>query len=147
MKKIFSVVIAAPILALFVGIGVLALRIGDHWDERNTDVLISNLTMICGIGGLAISLALAAFVGLVFYARWQRDKHWDEPPGWRGSSPKRLPYSGMPQPPWMDMPPQLPDMQEPKGRLYTSGPSAYEDLDRSLFEDSNVIDTQWRDVP
>lgn len=147
MKKIFSLVIAAPILALFVGIGVLAFRIGDHWDERNTDVLISNVTMICGIGGLAISLALAAFVGLVFYARWQRDKSWDEPSGWRGSSPKRLPHPSTLQPPWMDVPPQLPDMQEPKGRLYTSGPGTYEDLDRSLFDDNGVIDTQWRDVP
>jgi hypothetical protein len=147
MKKIFSLVIAAPILALFVGIGVLAFRIGDHWDERNTDVLISNVTMICGIGGLAISLALAAFVGLVFYARWQRDKSWDEPPGWRHGPSRRLPSPGPHQPPWMDMPPQLPDMQEPKGRLYTSGPGAYEDLDRSLFDDNGVIDTQWRDIP
>lgn len=147
MKKIFSLVVAAPILALFVGIGLLAIRIGDHWDERNTDVLISNVTMICGIGGLAISLAFAAFVGLVFYARWQRDKHWDEPPGWRQSPSRRLPSLGAQQQPWMDIPPQLPDMQEPKGRLYTNGPSAYEDLDRSLFDENNVIDTQWRDAP
>lgn len=147
MKKIFSLVVAAPILALFVGIGLLAIRIGDHWDERNTDVLISNVTMICGMGGLAISLALAAFVGLVFYARWQRDKHWDEPPGWRQSPSRRLPSLGAQQQPWMDIPPQLPDMQEPKGRLYTNGPSAYEDLDRSLFDENNVIDTQWRDAP
>lgn len=147
MKRIFSLVIAAPILALFVGIGVLAFRIGDHWDERNTDVLVSNVTMICGIGGLILALAFASFVGLVFYARWQQNKHWGEPSGWRHSSARRLPYPSPQQPPWMEMPPQLPNMQEPKGRLYTSGTSAYEDLDRSLFDDRTVIDTHWRDVP
>jgi hypothetical protein len=147
MKKIFSLVIAAPILALFAGIGVLAFRIGDKWDERNTDVLISNVTMICGIGGLAIAVALAAFVGLVFYARWQRDKHWDEPPMWRHGPSRRLPSSLPHQPPWMDMPPALPDMQAPKGRLYTSGPGMYEDLDQSLFGDSQTIDTDWSELP
>lgn len=148
MKKILSLVVAAPILALFGGIGVLAYRIAGKWDERNTDVLISNITMVCGIGGLVLALALAAFVGLVFYARWQRDKHWDEPPMWRGSSNRqRLPYPGPQQPPWLDMPPQLTDAQEPKGRLYSAGPRAYEDLDRALFDDGQVIETQWSDVP
>jgi len=147
MKKIFSLVVATPILALFVGIGVLAFRIGDSWDERNTDVFISNMTMICGIGGLALALALAAFVGLVFYARWQRDKHWDEPPLWRPDPPRRLSAAGPPQAPWLDMPPALSDTQAPKGRLYTSGPGMYEDLDQSLFGDSQTIDSEWDERP
>jgi len=147
MKKIFSLVVATPILALFVGIGVLAFRIGDSWDERNTDVFISNMTMICGIGGLALALALAAFVGLVFYARWQRDKHWDEPPMWRPSPSRRLSASGPQQAPWLDMPPALSDTQAPKGRLYTSGPGMYEDLDQSLFGDSQTIDSEWDERP
>jgi len=145
MKKIFSIVVAAPVLALFTGIGVLAFRIADKWDERNTDVLISNVTMACGIGGLVLALVLAAFVGLVFYSRWQREKHWDEPPFLRYNQPKRLP-SSVQQQPWLDMPPALPDMQDSKGRLYSSGPSAYEDLDQSLFGDSNTIDSEWSEL-
>ena len=66
MKRIFAVVVAAPILALFVGIGTLAFSIAGTWDERNTDVLISNLTMVCGLAGLVVALILAAFIGLVF---------------------------------------------------------------------------------
>ena len=37
MKRIFAVVVAAPILALFVGVGTLAFSIAGTWDERNTD--------------------------------------------------------------------------------------------------------------
>ncbi|MEZ4678188.1 MAG: hypothetical protein R2932_28625 [Caldilineaceae bacterium] len=142
MKQIFAVVVAAPILALFAGIGVLAFRIADKWDERNTDVLISNITMACGIGGIVLALLLAAFVGLVFYGRWQRDKHWDDPPLLRYNQPRRLPVT-MQQPAWLDMPPGLPDLQETKGRLHSAGPNAYEDLDQSLFGDSDAIDSEW----
>jgi hypothetical protein len=125
---------------------VLAFRIAGKWDERNTDVLISNVTLVCGIGGLVLALILAAFVGLVFYSRWQRDKHWDEPPILRYDPPKRLSPPMHQPPPWMEMPPALPDSQEPKGRLYSSGPSVYEDLDQSLFSDSNTIDSEWSEL-
>ncbi len=141
MKKIFALVIVVPILALFGGIGVLAYHIAGTWDERNTDVLITGITTACGIGGLVVALALAAFVGLIFYARWQQDRSWGAAPSWR-SSPKILPPPDM-QPPWLDMPPALPPPQEPKGKLHSAGPGAYEDLDNSLFTDSPSNDTGW----
>lgn len=147
MKKIFALVIVTPILALFGGIGVLAFHVADSWDERNTDVLISNVTVACGIGGLVLALVLSAFVGLVFYARWQRDRHWDEPPGWRISQ-GRLPAPRPPYqlPVWMDGPPPLPEIQEPKGRLYSLGPRSYEDLDNSLFRGDQPNDDEWSDA-
>ncbi|MEZ4614710.1 MAG: hypothetical protein R2867_04230 [Caldilineaceae bacterium] len=74
---------------------------------------ISNITMACGIGGIVLALLLAAFVGLVFYGRWQRDKHWDDPPLLRYNQPRRLPVT-MQQPAWLDMPPGLPDLQRPR---------------------------------
>lgn len=141
MKKIFALVIVVPILALFGGIGVLAYHIAGTWDERNTDVLITGIITACGIGGLVIALALAAFVGLIFYARWQQDRSWGMGPGWR-SSPKVLPAPDR-QGPWLDMPPALPEPQAPKGRLYSSGPSTYEDLDDSLFADTQSDENQW----
>lgn len=146
MKNIFAVVIAAPILALFAGIGVLAFRVAGKWDERNTDVLISNITLVCSIGGLILALLLAAFVGLVFYSRWQRDKHWDEPPFLRYAPPKRISSPMHQQPSWMEMPPALPDSRESKGHLYSAGPGVYEDLDQSLFGDSNTIDSDWSEI-
>jgi len=141
VKKIFAFVIVIPVLALFGGIGVLAYHIAGTWDERNTDVLITGVITACGIGGLVVALALATFVGLVFYARWQQDRSWGAAPTWR-SSPKLLPPVDQP-PPWLDRPSALPQPQEPKGRLYSAGPSAYEDLDNSLFTDSPRNDTQW----
>jgi RsiW-degrading membrane proteinase PrsW (M82 family) len=36
--------------------------------------------------------------------------------------------------------------QEPKGRLYTSGPNSYEDLDTTLFDDGQPIDTEWSEL-
>ncbi len=140
MKKIFAIVVSAPILALFVGIGVLAFRVADKWDERNTDVLISNLTMACGLGGLVIALGLTAFVGLVFYARWQNDRNWNAPPAaWSAGSSRQKQLPPIRQPPWFDPPPVV-DVQQPKGYLHSAGPSAYEDLDESLFGESFVDD-------
>lgn len=141
MKKIFAVVIVTPLLALFIGVGMLAFRVSDKWDERNTDVLISNITMICGVGGLVISLLLGSFIALVIYAYWRQNQQM-MPPMWGGKPPRR---SRLPDdiPPWMDAPPPLPPPDEPKGRLHTLGPSAYEDLDTSLFGDSHTISTEW----
>ena len=35
MKRIFAIVVATPILTLFVGVGTLALGVAGKWDERN----------------------------------------------------------------------------------------------------------------
>ena len=147
MKRIFAIVVAAPILALFVGIGTLAFSIAGTWDERNTDVLISNITMVCGLAGLILALLLAAFVGLVFYSRWQRDHGWSDQGSLGGARVRRLPQPQEQAPAWMEQPPLLSAEESPKGRLYTAGPNSYEDLDTSLFDDGQPIDTEWSELP
>lgn len=135
MKKIFAVVIVTPILALFVGIGVLAYNISGTWDNRNTDVLIANITAVCGIGGIAVALMLSAFVGLVFYSKWQRDRDWAAPP------PRILPKQQIPS--WDAPPPLL--LEDKKGQLLSNGPAGYEDLSGDVFGESNAIDMgEWR---
>ena len=146
MKRIFAVVVAAPILALFVGVGTLAFSIAGTWDERNTDVLISNLTMVCGLAGLVVALTLSAFIGLVFYSRWQRDQGWSDPGACGGACVRRLSQSQQQIPAWMEQPPLLTAEQEPKGRLYSAGPHSYEDLDTTLFDDGQPIDTEWSEL-
>ena len=146
MKRIFAIVVAAPILALFVGVGTLAFSIAGTWDERNTDVLISNLTMVCGLAGLVVALILSAFIGLVFYSRWQRDQGWNDPGAWGGSRVRRLSQPQQQIPAWMEQPPLLAAEQEPKGRLYSAGPHSYEDLDTTLFDDGQPIDTEWSEL-
>ena len=148
MKRIFAVVVAAPILALFAGVGTLAFSVAGKWDERNTDVLITNLTMICGVAGLVLALVLSAFVGLVFYSRWQKDHHWSTPPMWSNPRVRQVPQATPPQlPAWMDGPPPLTGDATPKGRLYSAGPGTYEDLDDTLFGDSQSIQTEWSEIP
>ena len=147
MKRVFAVVVSAPILALFVGVGTLAFSIAGTWDERNTDVLISNITMVCGMSGLVLALLFAPFVGLVFYSRWQRDHGWNDPSSWGGTHVRRLPQSTQQIPAWMEQPPLLTAEQDPKGRLYSSGPNSYEDLDTTLFDDGQPIHTEWSELP
>lgn len=151
MKKILATIMVAPILTLFVGVGILAFSVSNKWDERNTDVLITNLTMVCGIGGLVIALILGSFVSLAFYSRWMQERQLLPPPMW---TPKPVRRNRLPnqQPAWMDSPPPLLTVaDEPKGRLHSPGPSAYEDLDTSLFGDGGdeypqTIETDWRET-
>ena len=56
MKNVFSIAIAAPILAMFVDIGAPTYRISGTWDQRNTDTLISGVMTTYSIGGVLISL-------------------------------------------------------------------------------------------
>lgn len=150
MKNVLTTIIVAPILTLFIGIGILAFSVSSKWDERNTDVLISNLTMVCGIGGLVIALIMGSFIALAFYSRWLQERQLLAPPLWNAKPIRqnRLPQR---QPAWMDSPPPLlPLVEEPKGRLHSAGPSAYEDLDTSLFgnspsDDYGTIETDWRE--
>ena len=134
MKKMIAVIVATPILALFLGIGVMALSIADTWDERNTDVMISNISVICGIGGLAFALVLAAIVGIVMITRLPPR---DRTPTWREGGRTLKP------PVWIERPPLLPDSTQTRGRLYSNGPSAYEDLDQTLFGDESSSISDW----
>lgn len=136
MKKMIAVIVATPILALFLGIGVMALSIADTWDERNTDVMISNISVICGIGGLAFALVLASIVGIVLITRLSSR---DRAPTWRESGRTLKP------PVWLESPPLLPDSTQSRGRLYSNGPSAYEDLDQTLFGGDNPTPSDWEE--
>lgn len=131
MKKIFAVVIVTPVLTLFIGIGVLAYKISGTWDNRNTDVLIANITAICGISGIVIALVVSAFIGLVFYSRWQQDRLWSP------KLPKQVPLQ--PQVPAWDAPPPL-QLNDKKGHLYSAGPAGYEDLSGDVFGETATID-------
>lgn len=141
MKKMFALLVAAPILALFVGIGVLSFGISQKWDERNTDMLINNLSLACVMGGVAMSLMLGALLVVVLYARWRQSRHWLV-----GGSQRRSLRTALPQQPWLDAPPALPPPREVKGKLYSSGAQGYEDIDRSLFGESPSDEMDWRET-
>jgi hypothetical protein len=64
MKKIITLVASVPVLALFGGIGILAIRIGETWDETTTQSLVTGLTVVCGGGTLLFALLLACLIGV-----------------------------------------------------------------------------------
>ena len=63
-KTLMTGLLAIPVLALFGGIGFLAYTIGQHWDARSTDSLITGLVVTCGGGAVIIGMLLALIVGV-----------------------------------------------------------------------------------
>ena len=115
-KTILVGLIAIPVLALFGGIGFLAYTIGQHWDARSTDSLITGLVATCGGGAVVIGVLLALIVGVPLALRSYGEagrarREWQEAPPYLDRSPygrnaidiewQRLPPALPPQaPPW-----------------------------------------------
>lgn len=119
-KGIFSQLAALPILALFLGVGIMGIAAALTWDKQMTQSLLTAGAAICG-GGLAIfAVIFGAFAGLAFYKRATTDtpntpRQPDTIPGqWR-----TLPGSS-----WDTMPPALPDPDA--GSWISGGPASYD---------------------
>lgn len=129
MKAIISGVVAVPVLALFVGAGVLAWRIGESWDQRNTDALVTALASICAGGAIIVGLLLALIVGVPLALRaYENGGHarraW---PAETQAQWRSLPPGGSRPPAWAEQPPMLSDKQQQQGGVWqSSGPAQYD---------------------
>ena len=115
-KTMMAALVAIPVLALFGGFGFLAYTIGQHWDARSTDSLITGLVATCGGGAVIIGVLLALIVGVPLALRsyseaGQARRAWPElPPPNYGHDPyarnaieaewQRLPQPPAQTPPW-----------------------------------------------
>ncbi len=86
MKKIITLVAIVPVLALFGGAGILAMRISDTWSEATTQSLVTGLTVVCGGGALVFAILLAFIVGIPLAIRaygeaGMRQRAWGDLPG------------------------------------------------------------------
>jgi hypothetical protein len=86
MKKIITLVAIVPVLALFGGVGILALRISATWNEATTQSLVTALTVVCGGGALVFAILLACIVGIPLAIRAYEEagasqRAWRELPG------------------------------------------------------------------
>lgn len=132
-KGIAAALAAIPVIALFGGIGVLAWRIGETWDQRNTDALVTALAAICAGGTIIVGLLLALIVGVPLALKtYESGAHarraWpaETPAQWR-----QLPGS---QPPaWAEQPPMLTDNRQ--GAWQSAGTAAYD-----LWDDDQPAD-------
>ena len=64
LRGLLVVLVGVPCMALFVGAGALAWRIGDTWDQRNTDSMVTAMASICAGGAIVIGVMLALIVGV-----------------------------------------------------------------------------------
>lgn len=95
MKKILTLVASVPVLALFGGIGILAIRIGETWDEAATQSLVTGLTVVCGGGALMFAVLLACIIGIPLAIRAYGEggasrRTWVD--GWDRSARPALPH-------------------------------------------------------
>ncbi len=120
-KAILATAVLVPVLALFLGVGILADAVGRHWDARSTDSLITGLTVSCGGGAIVVGLLLALIVGVPLALRaYERggmaQRAWPEP--------QYLPPPMSRQQPWQEQPPLLTDKQQ--GQWLSQGSQQYD---------------------
>ena len=118
-KAILASAVLVPVLALFLGVGILAVAIGNTWDARSTDVLITGLVATCGGGAVVIGVLLALIVGVPLALRaYERGgtarQAWPEP--------RYLPPAQ--QQGWQAGPPMLTDKQQ--GQWLSQGNQQYD---------------------
>ena len=108
-KAILASAVLVPVLALFLGVGILADAIGRTWDARATDGLITGLVATCGGGAVVIGVLLALIVGVPLALRaYERggmaSRAWPEQ--------QYLPPPMSRQAQWREQPPMLTDKQQ-----------------------------------
>lgn len=133
LQALGAIVVAAPVLALFGGAGVLAWRIGQTWDQRNSDALITAMVSICAGGTIIIGILLALIVGVPLALRAYESggyarRAWpaETPAQWR-----QLP--GNRPPAWAEQPPMLTDNRQ--GAWQSGGAAAYD-----LWDDDQLAE-------
>ena len=105
-KGFLAAVFAVPSLIALAGFGILAYQIGETWDARSTDSLISGLVAVCASGAMVMVFLLALIVGVPLALRayergGQARQTWPEPQ-YRQLPPARPPA-------WAEQPPTIED--------------------------------------
>lgn len=81
-SSIWAKIMAIPIMALFLGVGILAWRIAEDWSPRQTDTLIGGGLAICGAGLAIFAIVMGSLAGMALYRKIRERP--EQPPGdWR----------------------------------------------------------------
>jgi hypothetical protein len=70
IEKAVGLVVTLSGLAVLLGAGVLAMRIGDTWTEATTQSLVTALATVCGGGAVVFALLVALIVGIPMATRY-----------------------------------------------------------------------------
>lgn len=72
-KELLALPFVVVALAFLVAVGALAWKVGDTWEPRNTDILITGLVTACAGGMVVIGVVVGLVVGLPFMVRMLRE--------------------------------------------------------------------------
>lgn len=123
LQALGAIVVAAPVLALFGGAGVLAWRIGQTWDQRNTDALVAAAASICAGGAIVVGLLLALIVGVPLALRAYESGGYARR-AWPAETPAQWRQVSARPPAWAEQPPMLTDNRQ--GAWQSGGAAAYD---------------------
>lgn len=99
-RSCLTTLAAIPVLVLFLGIGILAIRMAIDWTPDQTQLLLGGGITVCGAGVGVFAAVFGLLAGAAFYRRLHRDTQQDQP-GWREVPrlPGYPPYPGLLPPP------------------------------------------------
>ncbi len=136
-QTIVALVVVIPILALFLGVGILFASIGQTWDASTTSALIAGLVTVCGGGVLVFSLLLALIVGVPLAIRLFAESG-RASRAWHGSLPVEK-WKALPAPyDWQQAPPLPAATSQREGGVINLGKSQYD-----VLEESDTADGGW----
>lgn len=72
-REILALPVAIVALAFLVGVGALAWNVGETWQPRNTDILITGIVTACAGGMVIMGVMLGVVIGVPFMVRMMRE--------------------------------------------------------------------------
>ena len=81
-REILAIPVALIGLAFLLGVGALAWNVGETWQPRNTDILITGIVTACGGGMVIMGVLLGVVIGVPFMLRMMRESAAVRPDYW-----------------------------------------------------------------
>jgi len=122
--SIFTKLAAVPVLALLLGVAVLAIRMALDWTEETTQYVLGGLLTIMGAALGIFALAFGLLAGIAIYRRLQADSQIQREEQARGA------YPLLSAPPTVEGQP---------GSWYSLGPGSYD-----VWEEE-PLEAKWRE--
>ncbi len=122
-REILALPVALVGLAFLLGVGALAWNVGETWQPRNTDILITGIVTACGGGMVIMGVMLGVVIGVPFMLRMMRESaavrsdYWPPAPTIDGQW-RQLPSDATPLLPMQGQPPMQQQIGMQQGQSF-----------------------------
>lgn len=124
-EKLFTKLAAIPILAIFLGVAILAGRIAYDWTPQLSQTVVGGLLTICAGSLSLIAVIIGLLVGIGLYKRISRDRAREMPEAPPAS--RTIEGYGYPVLPYREpYAPQLMDGRDKLGSWSSNGAASYD---------------------